>query len=268
MPVGKITVVRAPLATLVLGLGSTEMRSPFDGEAWTGHRGVNGGDFHAAPLAGGAVIVPFGAFESVEDVALAVRGLLGAALDRHDDARGLFVAEGDSPPEGSYEAAVNGEGRFVPVPTAEEAGAARQAGWSFAAAASALADPEAKKRAEERRSEEEDPLAAAKGTFDAKLAAREERGALRRTLSAALNHEVAHSAVGRAAAPEGDEEVVTEAAERLRRAFSATPDRVALLEGALKEAVEGEIARDEEIDPDALPPKVEVDAEEEGDEKA
>lgn len=257
MPVGKIAILRASVADLVDGLTTTEVRSPFGEDGWRALRGVNGGDLHVGALEGGALVVPFGAFESAGDVALAVRGLLGAALDRHDDERGLFIASGDAPPTGSYEAAVTGEGGFVPVPAADDPRLSKDAGWSFAAAARTLSAPDAKKRAEERA--EVDPFASAKATFDQKLAAREDRGNLRRTLSAALNHEVEHSALGQAASGEEGEHVEGEAADRLRRALAATPDRVTELEGALRAAVDTEIAREEELDPAAAPPKAEAD---------
>ncbi len=255
MPVGKIAVLRSPLEALIQGLESADVASPFEGERWKGYRGANGAVFHAAALDGGALVVPFGAFDSPGDLALAVRGVLGAALDRHDEPRGLFVAEGEAPPDGGYDAAVGGAGAFVPVPPPDDSRLVKEAGWSFAAAASAFARPDAKKRVEEHA--ERDPLASAQATLDTKIAAREDRGVLRRTLSAALNHEVDHSALGKIAEEEEQARALDKAAEQLLGTVSSNPDKVSALEGVLREAVDKEIARDEEIDESQLPPKAE-----------
>jgi hypothetical protein len=259
MPVGKIAVLRSSLDTLLQGLEPEDVPPPFAGGQWKGYRGANGAVLHATALDGGALVVPFGFFESAEEVALAVRGALGAALDRHDEARGLFIVAGEDPPsEGSYDAVVGGAGAFVPVPAPDDSRLAKEAGWSFAAAASAFSSPDAKKKVEEHA--ETDPFASAKATFDTKLAAREERGTLRRTLSAALNHEVDHSALGKTTPEEEQQSAFDKAAEQLRRATSANPDKVTELVGVLRSTIDKEIARAEPIDESRLPKIEEGDA--------
>lgn len=252
MPVGKIAVLRSTLEALLQGLEPADVPPPFAGERWKGYRGSNGAVFHATALDGGALLVPFGFFESAEDVALAVRGALGAALDRHEDARGLFIVDAGDPPDGSYDAVVGGAGAFVSVPPPDDARLVKEAGWSFAAAASAFASPEAKKKVEEHA--DADPFESAKATLDTKLAARDERGSLRRTLSAAINDEVDPSALEKAAAAEEEQgSALDKAAEHLRRAVSSNPDKITALEGVLRSAVDKEIAREEKIDEGQLP---------------
>jgi hypothetical protein len=264
MPVGKVAVLRSSLEALLQGLEPADVPPPFVGDRWKGYSGANGAVFHAAAVDGGALVVPFGFFDTADDVALAVRGVLGAALDRHEDARGLFLAEEEIAAESSYDAAVGGAGAFAAVPAADDPRLTKKsAGWSFAAAASTFASSDAKKKVEEHT--DADPLAAAQTTLDTKLAARDERGALRRTLSAALNHEVDHSPLAKAAEGEGqaeDEEasVLDKAAEHLRRAVAANPDKITELEGVLRTAVDKEIVREEKIDEGKLPPKAEGDA--------
>lgn len=256
MSVGKIAVLRSPLEALVQGLEAADVPSPFAGERWKGYRGANGGVFHAAALDGGALVVPFGLFETREDVALAVRGVLGPALDRHDEARGLFISDADAPPEGAYGAAVEGAGAFVTVPPPDDSRLAKEAGWSFAAAASAFSSPEAKKRVEEHT--DADPFAAAASALDSKLAARDDRGALRRTLSVALQHDLEHDA-GKAPAGGEDERVLEQAAEQLLRAVSPSasptpaPDKIDEMEKVLRNVVDKDLARPEVIDVSKVP---------------
>lgn len=255
MPVGKIAVLRSPYDALVQGLETADVPPPFIGDRWTGYRGKNGGIFHAATIDGGALVVPFGVFDTPEEIALAVRGVLGAALDRHDDSRGLFIVEGDSPPESSYDDTVAAAGVFIAVPPADDARLSKEEGWSFAAAANAFSSPDAKKRVEQQA--ETDPFASAKATFDTKLASREERGALRRTLSAALNHEVDHSAVGKAASEEEENRAVSNVADHLMRAVASNPDKTTEMEHVLREAVDKDIAREEPMDESQIPPPAE-----------
>lgn len=252
MPVGKIAVLRCSLEVIVEGLSPSELGAPFPGDRWKGYSGANGSVLHAAALEDGTLVVPFGVFDSAEEVALAVRGALGAALDRHEETRGLFIADSEAAPEGSYETAVSGSGSFVPVPSGDDPRLAKKAGWSFAAAAGALVAPDAKKRVE--AASEEDPLASAQATLDKKLAEREDRSHLRRTLSAALNHEIEHSELGKPAEEEDSEgRAVGEVADRLMRAVTANPEKASELESALRAAVDTEIARSEEIDESQIP---------------
>lgn len=246
MPVGKIAVVRAPLDSLVAGLEPSDVRAPFTSDGWKGYTGAGGAIFHALAISGGSLVVPFAAFDSVEEVAVAVRSMLGKALDAHTDERGLFILSGDAPPETSYDDAVATEGKFLPLVSADDPAVKKEAGWAFAAAAAAFSGAEGKKRVEERA--EVDPLASAQSTLDQKLAAREDRGALRRTLSAALNHEVEHSTLGQQVEPDKGE-VLTEGGDRLRKALSANPNKVTAMEGVLRAAVEGDIQVESELPP-------------------
>ncbi|MEZ4301089.1 MAG: hypothetical protein R3B70_39500 [Polyangiaceae bacterium] len=258
MSIAKVAVLRAPLETLVKGLSPSDMAPAPPSEIFGAYQGENGAVLYGATLGGGALVAPFGVFDSADDLALAVRGALGPALDHHTDERGMFVYGGESLPTGTYDDAVAGAGEFVKVPAKDDPRLARGAGWSFAAAAGAFGSLDAKKRVEEHA--EEDPLASAQATLDAKIAAREERGSLRRTLSAALNHEIAHSALGHAVL-EGEAAAEGEAADKLRRAVAASPDKVTEMENALRGAVDSEIARQEDIDESQLPPPVVADVE-------
>lgn len=250
MSSGKIVVLRASMETLVEGLEPTSLPAPFEGPEWKGLTGKDGRYFHAASIDGGTLLVPFGGFASAEEVALAVRGLLGAALDHHDEPRGLFIASGDTPPEGGYVAAVTAEGAFEPMPAADDPRLAREAGWAFAAAAAALASPEAKERAEGQA--EINPLASAKAAFDAKRAARADQEIMRDTLTAALKHRIE-------GAPEGEGEdarVIDAAAARFRRAASPAPNPIIEATSALRSAVDGgEIGESEGSAEDKDPPK-------------
>ena len=61
---------------------------------------------------GGATIIRVADVPDEAEVALVLRALLGDALDRHDDERGVFVAKAE--PEGErYDELVSGEGEFV-----------------------------------------------------------------------------------------------------------------------------------------------------------
>lgn len=240
---GNIAILRAPLETLVEGLEPADLPSPFHGGEWRALRGKSGAVFHAAAIDGGVLMVPFGSFATPEDVAVAVRGLLGAALDLHDEPRGIFIVSDPVPPSGPYDAAVGADGAFVPVPSAEDPRLSREAGWAFAGA---LASPEAKKRVESQT--DVDPLASAKRAFEVKLAARADRGAMRETLTAALGHELEQPSDDAGE----DGRVLDAVAARLRRAAAPAPDVIGEATSALREAVaEGEIAANE---PDSKPP--------------
>lgn len=242
MSTGKIAVLCAPLETLIDGLEPSEVISPFAGPAWRALTGKNGGAFHAAPIEGGALVVPFGGFADTDEVALALRKLLGAALDRHQEPRGVFIASGETPPEGGYDVAVTAAGAFVPVPAADDPRLAAAGPGLFDAAAVALRSPEAAARVAAQA--EINPLASAKASFDAKLASRADPAIMRDTLTAALEHQIAGgSAEGE---ERNDADVIDAAAARFRRA--AAPAMPATIDtGELRSAVEsGEIREGEE----------------------
>ncbi|MFO0548921.1 MAG: hypothetical protein U0271_11065 [Polyangiaceae bacterium] len=261
---GKVTVLTIDHATLLTTSQAEDAPANLpDGldEAWAFRRGKNGASFFTRALAGGSLVVPFMTPASLDDLALHLRELLGDALDLHSDERGVFVrAEFNGE---AYDAVTKGEGTFVARVGADDPRLSKAEGWSFAAAAKTLeaANPAAAERGELRaklREERGDAdLQAREEELLAVVEEREDRGALRMRVSAALKGNAEDTALGdvlREGEEEDDENDHNEArgAESLRRGFKMSPRAVAAMEGALHEVIPDQVATAEENETPAV----------------
>ncbi|MDI1479852.1 hypothetical protein [Polyangium sp. y55x31] len=229
-------------------------------EGFTALAGEGGGPFAVRAVEGGVLVVPFASFEDPDALALHLRLLLGAVLDAHDDARGIRVISHEAAAAGKgYDDLVAGEaGAWIHKVAADDERLPRNAGWSFADAARAFSTPGTRKRADAESKEGEkaegekaesaegdDPLEKAEGKFGQIFSAREGRGALRRTLSAAVEHSLEASALGAlvsAGPSESDLNKEERAlAEPLRRGLTSNPDVMTALETTLRKAVDEEL---------------------------
>ncbi len=234
MGIDKIAVLRLSADSLA-AFAPAEERAP---DGWTAHAGEDGALFCARALEDGALIMPFANFDAGDELALHLRLILGAALDQHDDERGIYVvSEAGAQKGGHYDALVaESGGTWITKIAADDARIPTGAGWTFGKAAelfSGAPSPEPKA--------DEDPLQKAEEKFGQIFAERAERGALRRTLSAAIDHSVENSALG-----SSHEERPTEAdlgnsppplADALKRGVGSDPRKASALEGMLRESV-------------------------------
>lgn len=243
MTIGKIALLRIPLEALDR-FGPAEEKAP---DGWEARAGEGGGPFGVRAVSGGVLVMPFASFESADELALHLRLLFGAALDGHDDTRGIRVISHEAAAQGQrYDDLVAGEaGAWVSKVAADDERLPRNGGWSFADAARTFATPGTRKRGEAEAAEGDDPLEKAEGKFGQIFTAREDRGALRRTLSAAVDHSLEASALGAALGPRASESDLSKEepalAGVLERGLTSNPDAINALEATLRKVVDEEL---------------------------
>jgi hypothetical protein len=223
-------------------------------EGWQALVGDDGVSFFGRAIADGLLIMPKTTFESSEQFVRLLQGLFGKTFDSHADARGIFVlAAGLFEGRRYEEVTATNDGEWIPRAVEQEP--STSSGWGFADAARMFATPGTRERADAANREapkEEDPLEAAGGKFSAIFAAKNERGALRRTLGAALDHSLDSSLLGSIAdeAKEAEgEESASPIAEVIRRGVSSDPKSMNALEASLREAIDGGLKDDSEKNP-------------------
>lgn len=219
-------------------------------DGWQALVGTDGVPFFARPIKDGIMIIPPATFDDSNKFVLHLHEVLGPLLDMHVDLRGIHVITVDAAQGGSYqEATTNSAGEWIPRVSQDHTAATP--GWSFADAARAFATPDARHRVDAPQAEVQapaDPIDAADSKFGAIFASRNERGALRRTLSAALDHSIDASLLGSIA--EGAEESAAEESNLpiagvIRRGISSDPKTMNALEADLRAAVDGGLNKDD-----------------------
>jgi hypothetical protein len=235
---------------------ASDVKAP---EGWQAFVGDGGSTFYGQAIDDAVLLRSTTNFDTAEQLAQHFRALLGPTLDRHVDARGILVITTAQVSLGrSYDAfATSGEGTWIAAKPAENDSAGQGFGWSFADAARTFSTPGARQRIDARTKEtapstpaaEGDPLELAEGKFGQIFAAQNERGALRRSLSAALDHSLDSSLlgdiVGSDQKPEG-EESSGPLAGVIRRGISSDPNAMNALEATLKSVIDGGLKDDSE----------------------
>jgi len=269
MGIDKIAVVRLSADSLA-AFAPAEERAP---DGWTAHAGEGGALFCVRALEDGALIMPFANFDAGDELALHLRLILGAALDQHDDERGIclvseLVSETSAQKGGRYEALVaESGGTWIPKIAADDPRVPTSAGWTFSKAAELFSGA-----AKHKPEADDDPLQKAEDKFGQIFAERAERGALRRTLSAAIDHSIESSAL----LPK-DEDRPTETdlgnrppplADALKRGVGSDPRKASALEGMLRESVGRELEEGTFGAEPGSPKNVDENADENADESA
>lgn len=228
-------------------------------EGWKLLSGEAAGVFHARALADAALVTPIASFDSTDELAVALRATLGEALDAHDDSRGVCVIA-EAPADDARYADVVASGAWIPVIAADDERVKQGTGSAFAQAASGLsaAFPEAAKRVEGQA--DEDPLAKAEDTFGRIFSERSDRGNMRKKLSASLEGAIENSALGaflpQEPKPEDLEKDEPVLGDVLKSSAGSDPEKVARMEGLLRDAIEKEHVGEDDGEP-GTPPKAE-----------
>lgn len=228
-------------------------------EGWQARVGEDGTPFFARTLVDGVLLRPAAASSDSEQLVQQLQRLLGATFDLHVDLRGVLVVTSNPSAEQSYvDVAVAGSGEWIARAASPEQAASP--GWSFADAARTFATPGMRPRADavvSDASKKEDPLDQADGKFGAIFASQNDRGALRRTLSAALDHSIESSLLGSNMADvenPKESEANSSAADAIRRGVSSDPKTMNTLEAQLRAAIDGGLKDDSENDSAAEKP--------------
>lgn len=246
MGIGKIVIIRRPFELLSAAFEASPVAV---GTGWSAFGGKNGTSFGAQGLDGAFLMMPFVGFGSDDELAVQLREILGDFLDGHEDERGIFaLAAGTPPEERSYDALVSGEGSWLGKIAADDPRVKKETGSLFSAFAQTLREaiPEAEQRVEARPADE-DPFGKAQEKFDEALAARSDRGALRKSLSAAIDHSLEDSPLGKFLTPPDHaerkdlEKAESELADPLERALGANPKKAVELESLLRGTVEQDL---------------------------
>jgi hypothetical protein len=248
MRIRQIAVVHVPFARLSDALAPATASVASIAEGWSAFTGKSGGLVGLRASVDATLAMPLAPFEVGEDLAVHLRELLGDALDGHTDERGVFVLEdGPIPEAASYDALVAAPGAWIPRVGADDPRLQKSAGWSFEAAARELgASPGTAERVAAQA--EDNPLASAGAKFGEVFARREERGSLRRSLSAALNSAIEDSAL----APDESDKPGAEdlghldapLADVLVRQAGSNPRKATAMEGLLRDAVERDLPKE------------------------
>jgi hypothetical protein len=136
MRIRQIAVLHVPFATLSDALAPATATSASIAEGWSAFTGKSGGIVGLRASEDATLAMPLAPFEVGEDLAVHLRELLGDALDRHADERGVFVlADGPVPNVAPYDKLVAGPGAWIPRVADEDPRLQKSAGWSFEAAA-------------------------------------------------------------------------------------------------------------------------------------
>lgn len=210
---------------------------------WTSVVGADGTALFLKAIGDGTLVWVFAVADSADAFAVRLRAALGAALDMHEDARGVALCALDALPDrGGYADVVAAAAEWAPIVAADDPRLTSTTGWSFAAAFQAFQNPEVAARVAAQAAS--DAIEEGEKKLDEKLHERRSKEALRRSLAAALG--------GKDPAKDDDSPPSTEdldktpaaVLDQLEQGLMPGSRRGSALEASLKTTIESELGED------------------------